>query len=328
MCSGHTALSRSYSANGSCKAGMVRHALLLLSLAVLTGCATTATVEESAVAASELYAGEPVALHATEMPVTSAGEARARARDALAERDVDLALYLFVQAVNLDPEDQESLYAIGAIHAERGNNELATRAFARILDLDPAHALANQDLGLALFDARDFVAAEAYLLKAVELNPALWRAHNTLGILADRNEQYDRAISFYSSALQTQPMIASIRNNRGYSSYLSGDLAAAKQDLLVALDIDSEYDRAWRNLGLVFAREQDYERALSAMTRAIPRHVALNDIGYVAMLDGNYNEAHEFFERAMVESPRHYQTAQDNLVELSRRRSPGLLTVR
>jgi len=284
----------------------------------IAGCVTTQSTPYP-VDTSGLYSGEPVALHATEMPVTSAAEARQRARTALIERDVDLALYLFVQAVSLDPEDAESFYAIGAIHTELNNPELAARAFTHAVELTPDNALAEQGLGLALFESREFDLAAAHLQAAIDLDPTLWRPYNTLGIIADSYEHYDSAISFYTDAIRNQPTLASLRNNRGYSRYLSGDLDAARLDFLAALELDPDYDRAWRNLGLVFARVQDFDRALSAMTNAIPRHVALNDIGYVAMLDGNYGVARKFFEDAILESPRHYQTAQDNLAELNRR---------
>jgi hypothetical protein len=71
----------------------------------------------------------------------------------------------------------------------------------------------------------------------------------------------------------------------------------------------------------VRARERDYERALSAMTHAVERHLALNDIGYVAMLDGNYDVAQSFLEEAILASPRRYPTAKDNLDELRRRQA-------
>jgi tetratricopeptide (TPR) repeat protein len=288
----------------------------------LGGCmmsATTPPVGSAEVTASGLYAGEPVALHATEMPVGSAAEARSRAREALQQRDFDLALYLYVQAVSLDPADAESFYVIGALHEERGNADLAAKAWLKVLDLEPDNALAHQGVGLSMFDLRLFDTAERHLFDAVALDATLWRSYNTLGILADREQQYEQAIDYYTAAIRAQPTVASIRNNRGYSRYLSGDLDQAKRDFLGAIEIDREYDRAWRNLGLVLAREQQYELALDAMSHAIPRHVALNDVGYVAMLDGELGVARRYFEDAILESPRHYQTAQDNLTELNRR---------
>jgi len=298
----------------------VRHPSTAAVALVLSGCMSAQTTPYP-VDSNGLYSGEPVALHATEIPVTSAEEARMRAQVALAERDIDLALYFYVRAADLDLADAESFYAIGAIHAQRGNTDLAARAYARVVELDTSHALAHQGLGMALFDAQQFSAAEENLSAAVDLDESLWRAHNTLGILADRDKRYDVAIEHYTVAIQFQPTLAPIRNNRGYSKYLAGDHEAAKVDFLAALRIDTRYERAWRNLGLIYAREQEYERAMEAMTNAMEDYVALNDIGYVAMLDGDYGVAGVYLERAIVESPRHYQTAQDNLVELNRRRS-------
>lgn len=290
--------------------------------ALLAGCASSQPmlVSQDVVVASGLYDGEPVALHATEIPVTSAEEARARARAALLERDRDLALYLYVQAVTLDPLDAESFRAIGALQTERGNREIAARAYLQAVELEPGNAAVRQALGLSLFEMRQFDPAESHLASAIELDSTLWRAHNTLGILADRKERYELAVEHYSAAIASQPMLASVHNNRGYSRYLAGDFLLAKQDFIQALDIDPAYDRAWRNLGLVLVREKDYAAALNAMTNAsIARHVALNDVGYVAMLDGDYAVARRYFEDAIMESPRHYQTAQENLAELNRR---------
>ena len=230
-----------------------------------------------------------------------------------------------MQAANLDPNDTESLFMIAAIHERRGNLELAARAYAAVCEIDPSNALAQQGLGLALFEVRRYQEAEPHLQAAVDNDPTLWRAFNSLGVLADRSERYDLAVSHYTQAIYLQPTLASVRNNRGYSKYLAGDLEGAKRDFLVALENDSEYARAWRNLGLVYAREQDYARALAAMKRGIEEHVALNDIGYIAMLDGNYRVAQTMFEDAIIESPRHYQTAQDNLDELRRRMSAELV---
>lgn len=294
----------------------------ILAVCVLSGCASKpppVIVHEER--ADDLYTGEPAVLHATEMPVASAEEARQRAAAALAERDVDLALYLYVQAANMDPDDAESIFAIATIHEDRGNLELAARAYARVIALEPGNALANQGLGMVYFNARQFEDAKGYLNEAVALDPTLWRSHNSLGVLADMDEQYSLAIEHYSAAIAVRPRQASLHNNRGYSRYLSGNLTDAKQDFLAAVDIDAGYERAWRNLGLVLAREGNYDRALSAMMLGIERHVALNDIGYVAMLDGNYQVAQSYFEEAIRVSPRYYPTARDNLTELNRRRS-------
>lgn len=110
-------------------------------------------------------------------------------------------------------------------------------------------------------------------------------------------------------------------NNRGYSRYLAGDLDAAERDFRAALTVDPGYEKAWQNLGLVFARRGDYPLAVATLGRVVSKHVAANDVGYIAMLSGDYATAEQLFADAIRLSPRYYQTADENTAELRRRRA-------
>jgi Flp pilus assembly protein TadD len=229
--------------------------------------------------------------------------------------------------VRLDPADSHSLYAIGAIHENRGNQELAARAYLRAVEANPGHALAQQQLGAAHLRARDLEAATASLNAALAANPDLWRAHDLLGVIADMEERHEAAIGHYSRAMVLQPGVPSVVNNRGYSHYLSGNYDSAEADFLLALRIDEGYERAWKNLGLVRARQQRYKEARAMMERVVERHVAANDVGYVAMLNGDYAQARALLTEAISLSPRFYPTAVDNLAKLERAQASSDLLV-
>lgn len=287
---------------------------------LFAGCASVDSVSDPSGGQSDLYAGQPELLYATEFPVESAEDALARAESALLERDYDLALYMYVQAVKYDPEDAESLYRIGALHEQRGNAALAARAYAQCIAIDPYHALALEGLGVAQFDNGEVEAARWSLERAIAADDSRSKAHNLLGVIADTNGEYERAAEHYSAALALQPRTVSILNNRAYSNYMAGKYDIAKADLLTAIDLDPTYQRAWRNLGLVHARQHDYELAEITLARVMEVHVAANDVGYIAMLDGDYAAAERLFAKAMRLSPRYYETAERNMQELRRRR--------
>lgn len=253
--------------------------------------------------------------------IESAEEARRQAAEAFAAGDLDKALYLFVEAVSLDPQDSHSFYAIGAIHENRGNQALAMRAYSQAVEADPTHALAQQQLGAARLRTRDLDGAKTALEAAIAANPKLWRAHDLLGVVADMQERHDDAIGHYSQAIALQPSEPSLVNNRGYSWYLSGNYEAAEADFLLALRLDQDYDRAWKNLGLVRARQQRYDEALTMMERVVARHIAANDVGYIAMLNGDYARARQLLTQAISLSPRFYPTAVDNLAKLDQAQS-------
>lgn len=296
-------------------------------LAALVGCASTPSAGPEAVRSEDgLYEGRPQLIFNTEMPVQSAEEANARATQALREGSTDLALYLYAQAVKLDPQDAESFYMIGSIHEQRANPELAARAYTRVLGLEPEHAPALQGLGIAFFDIRELDSAQEVLSRAVSVDSTLWRAHNVLGVLADSRGDHAAATQHYSHALVWQPRSASILNNRGYSNYLAGDLGAAAEDFLAVVEIDPNYNLAWQNLGLVYARQRKYGMAISTLSHVVSRHAALNDVGYIAMLDGDFDAASRLFDEAIRVSPRYYETAEQNVVELEQRRAEAMAT--
>lgn len=291
--------------------------------ALISGCASmgdTGTAPSSADGgdpAVSLYEGEPEVVFATEFPVASAEEAIARADHALLEGDLDLALYMYVRAYDLDKDNAHALARIGEIHESRGNQRLATMAYTGVLRIDPNDAQALQSLGLIYLQSKSHDEAQALLERAIIEDPRLWHAQNGIGILADMRGEHARAIDAYDAALAVNPGSALLLNNRGYSLYLDGQYQAASQDFLDAAAQGAE--RAWLNLGLVRARQKQYSVAVQMMARTVAVEVAYNDVGYIAMRQGDLAIAERYFHKAIGLSPRYFEAAQRNLTELKDR---------
>jgi Flp pilus assembly protein TadD len=249
---------------------------------------------------------------------------RTRAAEARAKGDLELALRLYVEAAEQNPADAEALFEIGALYEQKGDHALAARAYARAVQVDPGHARALEGLGLRYFADRQLDEADPLLQRATAWEPSLWRAHNALGLIADTRRQHEAAARHFAAALAARPGSAIVLNNRGYSRYLAGDLDAAERDFRSALSADPGYDKAWQNLGLVYARRGEYRTALTTLARVVAEYVAANDVGYIAMLSGDYPTAERLFAEAIRLSPRYYQAANENAAELRRRRSTAL----
>lgn len=292
---------------------------------VSSGCASmggTGAAHSSAAGGDpsvSLYEGEPEVVFATEFPVASAEEAIARADSALLEGDLDLALYMYVRAYDLDKDNVHALVRIGNIHESRGNDRLATMAFTSVVNVDPTHSRALQSLGLIYLHAKRHEEARALLERAINEDPALWRAQNGLGVLADMRGEHTKAIEAFDAALAVNPGDASTLNNRGYSLYLDGQYDAASANFLEAAAQGAE--RAWLNLGLVRARQKRYAEAVNTMARNVATEVAYNDVGYIAMRQGDFAVAERYFRKAIGLSPRYFEAAQRNLTELEDRRA-------
>lgn len=292
----------------------------------MTGCASTPQGGDQAYSA--LYDGGSTTAYGTAFPVATPGEAYRNGDAAAAAGDLDRALFEYIRGLKLDDRPRpDALFRIGAIHHDRGNYRLADLAYRWALRVDPKHVAAGTRLGEVLLHRRQYAQAEEQLRPILASGKAPWRTYNAMGILADLEGDYPQAQQYYQQALAKNPGSPLVLNNLGYSRYLNGDLAGARQALREALSSNPNYELAWRNLGLVHARQGDYEYAVEAVGRDGERAEAYNDVGYIAMLDGRYDEALSFFEQAMHLSPSYYATASENARNLHsmRRRFPGAI---
>ena len=291
----------------------------LLLLAVLAGCASQpadkdvpSVAESDKEKASELYAGQPAVVHATEFPVASAAEGLARGDAAWREGKLDLAVYLYVQSIAFDATAPEPFLKIGAVHEQLGNRGLAAKAYELGLERQPEHAGACERLGLLyLQDGRNDDAA-ALFRRATKLDDKRWRSYNGLGVVADRQEDFDAALKFYGKALAIDPKAAQVLNNRGYSRFLAGDVVGAEADLKEAIRLGAA-GGVYTNLARVQARQGRYAEALENLTHEMDIAHAYDALGEAAMDAGDFAAAKRYFEQAISAAPRYFETAQKHL---------------
>ena len=279
----------------------------------LIGCSTSPTkAAEDLGPYSSLYDGKSDTAFATLMPVTSAPEALQRGDLALAQGDMDRALFEYIRALNFDDGNPTALYKIGVIHASRNNDQLAELAFRGAINADARNVGALTGLGVLLLKRRDYPGAKQYLEQAVAIDDRVVRAHNGLGVMADLERDYKTAQNHYQRALDASPGSPSLLNNLGYSRYMAGNWDGAITAFREALLNDPNYERAWRNLALVYTRQKRYDDAVEALTKIEDIPEAYNDVGYVAMLDGKLDKANDYFAEAKRLSPHFYALADTN----------------
>lgn len=303
-----------------------RTAILILALA-MTGCASIPGRDkgnaENNAEYQELYNGEMEVAHEARQQEATAEELIANGDRALAIGNTDQAMYEYVHALELSGGDAGTLNKIGAIHVALGNFQLAARAYTFSLRLDADNAVAHEGIGLLLMRDRHYEEAENYLTAALVAEPQRWQSHNGLGMLADLEGDHATAANYFQQALDTLPGTsgrtdkARVLNNLGYSIYMSGDRESALPYFYKALDSNPEFDRAWQNIGLVYTMTGHYNRALDAYMHVMEKPAANNNVGYLCMLNNNYDQAEYFFRQAIKLSPSYYVKAHDNLDRLN-----------
>lgn len=289
---------------------------VVLALVFMAGCASTPTGGNEDF--SGLYSGKSELTFSTLMPIESAAEGIARGDAARARGELDQAIFEYIRTLEIEPDNPESFYKIGAVNLQKQELDKAQTAFQSALEQDANHAGALEGMGLVLMQVRQPDRARVLLERATVLNPKLGKAHNALGILADLRGEFDVAIKHYNDALMLSPLSARIQNNLGYSHYLAGQWDLAERAYLAALNVDPWHQRTWRNLGQLYTRQERYDEALEVLTEVMPEPEAYNAIGYICMNSQKFEDAERFFNKAAQASPSYYVTANENLEQVRR----------
>lgn len=299
--------------------------MLCLSALLLSGCMGNAVKQETSAAQSDFYNGKAALPFLAQQQANSVEEAMARASAALQNNDSDRALFNFIRAYELDEQYTDALLGIADVHFQRGNLTISQKAFERALAVNSDLGRAHQGLGLIHLHRKAYGIAEKALKQSIILllrddpkNPRLVDTYNSLGIISDLHSDFALAMLYYQEAEQLAPGNPVITNNLGYSFYMQEQWQQAEAAFNRALQSDSAYAPAWRNLGLTYARQQRYDDALNALEQTMAQHQAYNDIGYICMISGEYEDAARFFRKAIDTNPRYYQVAQQNLTRVKR----------
>ena len=222
------------------------------------------------------------------------------------------AKLMLERALLSDPANPRARLAMAEIQLAFRNLDMAEQSFASLAETPEVAARAEQGRGITLLMKNQEQASEIALRRAVNLDPALWRAWNGIGMLHDRAGRWDQAVAAYDRALTLNADSAMLYNNRGFSHLLRRAPEAAIADFDRALQLDPQLEAARENLRLAFAWTGQYERALLGVSRRdIGR--AFNNIGFVALLRGDLPAAESYLLRSMEADARFNKVANRNL---------------
>ncbi|HOY31085.1 MAG TPA: tetratricopeptide repeat protein [Bacteroidales bacterium] len=99
--------------------------------------------------------------------------------------------------------------------------------------------------------------------------PGKARAINNRGFIYLQREQWDKAVSDFSKAIEIFPGWAITYYNRAVAYEKLGLLDNAIADYTTAIKFDPKYDNAYYNRGLIYGNRGNLEQALSDFTKAI-----------------------------------------------------------
>jgi Flp pilus assembly protein TadD len=217
-------------------------------------------------------------------------------------------------------DDSEALAGLGEAELLLGEHAAALEHSRKAAEFagerTDLKALALHNAGVALLLTDQPEQAERELEAAVELDPTSWRAWNALGRARDARRAWEEAAAAYERALTLAPDEGAVLNNFGMSKLSAGDPDGAAALFVRALEASPDLAPAETNLRVALALGGRYDEALAGVgTEDMP--AALNNVGYAALLRGDYAQARVLFLRAIDASPGFYEPAWSNLRFLS-----------
>ncbi len=222
------------------------------------------------------------------------------------------AAHLLDQVLIAGGDDPRVTLLIGDLQLARAQYADALASFKEVEARNDTRARSLQGQGIALSLLSRHDDAIAMLRRAVTEDPSAWRAWDALASEYDNRRDWTQAEAAYDHAISNSDSAAAVLNNRGFSRLLQNRLDDAVADLVQALQKKPDLAAARTNLRLAMGMKGEYDRALAGESGRDEAGL-LNNVGFAAMLRGDYPKAEELFTRAMSAKGEFYDRASANL---------------
>lgn len=133
--------------------------------------------------------------------------------------------------------------------------------------------------------------AIAFYSKAVQYNPLLAKAWYNMALAKSALEHLDDAVHDYSKAIEINPLMTRAYLNRGIDQKALGKMQAAIADYSKAIEIDNSYALAWYNRGVAYYDARDFIHACTNFQSSVSLDSFSTDAWYNLGL--TYNKLHQ-----------------------------------
>jgi Tfp pilus assembly protein PilF len=174
--------------------------------------------------------------------------------------DLPRARAHFYRLTQSEPALVEAWYALGGVDQLQGNVSLAIASYARVLELNPDHAPALNNLSVALHSQGKLDAATACLRRAISIKPDYAEAHSNLGNSLKEQGKLEEAIGCYERALELNPDYFDAYNNLGNAHRAQGQLALSVSCYDQALRLKTDHPLVHLSRALSWLQMGDFER--------------------------------------------------------------------
>ena len=213
----------------------------------------------------------------------------------------DIALKYCQQALKLAPSQPEALFNQARAQAGMGKAEAAINTFRTVAELTRTATVAQNDIGLRLFELGAIGDAEACLRRAIALAPDNALAHANLGKVLEVQGKLDLALASLQQATRLNARLAGAFANMGGLLNALRQFRAAEDACRRALALEPKLTGALTNLANALFGQQRHAEAETCYREALTAEKmngdALNNLGNLLLDQKRFAEAEACYRK-------------------------------
>ena len=221
--------------------------------------------------------------------------------------DPDEAVAYFQRTSSENPDQIGPRRGLARSLLRAGRNTEAVNAWAKVIDHPDTTDEDRVDYADALIRTGEWDKA-AQVLDSVPPTFETYKRYRLEAMIADSEEDWEKADHFYDTAagLTTRP--AGVMNNWGYSKLTRGDHADAERLFTEAIRHDRSLFTAKNNLVLARGAQQKYSLPVIPMDQ-VERAQLLHTLALSAIKQGDVAIGKGLLNEAIETHPQHFETA-------------------
>ncbi|PWG17879.1 tetratricopeptide repeat protein [Salibaculum griseiflavum] len=225
--------------------------------------------------------------------------------------DPDEAVNYFSRASANDPGRIDLMRGLAKSLVRARDYDRAVAAWTDVTDHEDSGLDDQVDLADALIRTNQWDRAEQ-VLDAIPPTHETYERYRLEAMVADSNEEWDNADSFYETAagLTTRP--AGVLNNWGFSKLTRGDYSGAEELFLDAIQNDRDLFTAKNNLVMARGAQRNYDLPVIPMTQ-IERAQLLHTMALTAIKQNDVTIGRGLLREAIDTHPQHFEAAARSL---------------
>ncbi|MCE8545294.1 tetratricopeptide repeat protein [Ruegeria pomeroyi] len=221
--------------------------------------------------------------------------------------DPNEAVDYFQRAAKDNPDRADLQRGLAKSLTRANRNTEAVAAWNRVVKMDGAIPDDAVDLADALIRNNEWDRAEQ-VLDGVPPTHETFKRYRLEAMVADSNQEWKNADTFYEIAVGLTTRPAGVMNNWGYSKLTRGDFAEAERLFGDAIRQDDNLFTAKNNLVLARSAQRNYTLPVVPMTQ-IERAQLLHTMALSAVKQGDVTTGKALLREAIDTHPQHFEDA-------------------